>query len=116
MLEYGSADPLSLCSISDTAVSQSERFRLACHLSERSSLIALPPCSVSVVDTATNTVIGSALKEWTDGKYLENDFSNTCPSYPPLDEVSFNVTVPALGNKCTEVRLSSFRRLSVCTR
>jgi hypothetical protein len=81
--------------------------------------------NVSIVDTATNTVIGSSLKEWTDGNYLQYDFSNTCPSHPPLDEgmsspfvlaeggntqahafsppsaiVSFNITIPYLGDKC----------------
>jgi hypothetical protein len=63
-------DPLPPRLISGTAVSQSERPRLNCRLSERADHQSHSSCSVSVVDTATNTVIGSALKEWTDGCVL----------------------------------------------
>jgi hypothetical protein len=45
-------------------------------------------------------------------KYLQFDHANTCPSAPPLDEVSFNVTIPALGDKCSEVRPFPFSLIS----
>ncbi|KAF2224119.1 hypothetical protein BDZ85DRAFT_183265, partial [Elsinoe ampelina] len=48
----------------------------------------------SIVDTATNTIIGSPLKSWTD--FASN--SHTIPD----DQKSFSVTIPSdLGSKCS---------------
>jgi hypothetical protein len=50
--------------------------------------------NVSVVDTASNTVIGSPLKSW------PSNYAAT--ANPPADQTKFNVTIPDLGGKCTE--------------
>ncbi|KAL4934313.1 lytic polysaccharide monooxygenase [Aspergillus undulatus] len=52
--------------------------------------------NVSIVDTATNTVIGSPLKEWTEG-YASTETGVT------EDETNFSVTIPEdLGSQCSE--------------
>ena len=49
--------------------------------------------NVSVVDTASNTVIGSPLIQWPDNYAATLD--------PPEDQTHFNITIPALGSTCT---------------
>lgn len=48
--------------------------------------------NVSVVDTASNTVVGSPLIAWTD---------YAASLDPPRNQTHFNATVPELGGKCT---------------
>lgn len=51
--------------------------------------------NVSVVDTATNTVIGNTLKSWTD-------YASTATGVSQ-DETNFSITIPDnLGSKCSE--------------
>ncbi|GFF23476.1 hypothetical protein IFM46972_00689 [Aspergillus udagawae] len=51
--------------------------------------------NVSVVDTATNTVIGNTLKSWTD-------YASTATGVSK-DETNFSVTIPDnLGSQCSE--------------
>lgn len=50
--------------------------------------------NVSVVDTASNSVIGTPLKSW------PSNYAAT--TSPPSDQTKFNVTIPELGGKCTE--------------
>jgi hypothetical protein len=49
--------------------------------------------NVSVVDTASNTVVGSPLLVWKDNYAASTN--------PPKDQTTFSVTVPELGGKCT---------------
>jgi hypothetical protein len=61
--------------------------------------------NVSVVDTASNTVIGTPLVAW------PQDYAAS--ANPPADQTKFNVKVPELGGKCTTAgecvsHLSSF--------
>ncbi|KAB5567020.1 hypothetical protein GE09DRAFT_754851 [Coniochaeta sp. 2T2.1] len=49
--------------------------------------------NVSVVDTASNTVVGSPLLVWKD--------NYAATANPPKDQTKFSVTVPELGGKCT---------------
>lgn len=50
--------------------------------------------NVSIVDTASNTVIGTPLKAWPD---------NYAASFnPPADQTKFSITMPELEGKCTE--------------
>lgn len=50
--------------------------------------------NVSVVDTTTNSVIGSPLKVWQ---------SYATSSNPPKDQIDFKVTIPDnLGGKCSQ--------------
>jgi hypothetical protein len=49
--------------------------------------------NVSVVDTTTNTVIGSPLLSWPDNYFGTMN--------PPKNQTKFSVTVPDLGSKCT---------------
>ncbi|KAL2820671.1 hypothetical protein BJX63DRAFT_280230 [Aspergillus granulosus] len=52
--------------------------------------------NVSIVDTATNTIIGSPLKEWTEG------YASTATGVTE-DETNFSVTIPDdLGSQCAE--------------
>lgn len=53
--------------------------------------------NVSVVDTASNAVIGEALKVWESGYADGAKFPNL-----PADETSFSVTIPELDGKCAE--------------
>ncbi|PGH26405.1 hypothetical protein AJ80_01903 [Polytolypa hystricis UAMH7299] len=53
--------------------------------------------NVSVVDTATNTVVGDFLKLWEDG-YADPEDS---PDFPE-DQTNFSVTIPELDGKCTQ--------------
>lgn len=55
----------------------------------------------AIVDTATNKVIGSELKSW-DKDYGKYDHVNTCPNGPPQEQTDFNITMPDLGDQCTE--------------
>jgi hypothetical protein len=50
--------------------------------------------NVSVVDTASNSVIGTPLKSWPDNYAASPN--------PPADQTMFSVTIPELGGKCTE--------------
>ncbi|KAK4239635.1 hypothetical protein C8A03DRAFT_13988 [Achaetomium macrosporum] len=50
--------------------------------------------NVSVVDTASNSVIGTPLKSWPDNYAVSAN--------PPADQTKFSVTIPELGGKCTE--------------
>jgi hypothetical protein len=50
--------------------------------------------NVSVVDTATNTVIGNTLKSWTD-------YASTATGVSQ-DETNFSITIPDLGGKCSQ--------------
>ncbi|GAB1313708.1 Chitin-binding, domain 3 [Madurella fahalii] len=50
--------------------------------------------NVSVVDTASNTVIGTPLKAWAE--------NYAASANPPADQTKFSVTVPELEGKCTE--------------
>ncbi|KAL1843764.1 hypothetical protein VTK73DRAFT_2735 [Phialemonium thermophilum] len=50
--------------------------------------------NVSVVDTTTNTLIGSPLIDW------PSDYAAT--NNPPKDQTNFSVKIPDLGGKCTE--------------
>lgn len=56
--------------------------------------------NVSVVDTATNTVIGTPLVEWPSGYADEKDFySGTTPE----DQTDFSITIPEdLAGQCAE--------------
>ncbi|CAK7200055.1 hypothetical protein SEUCBS139899_002743 [Sporothrix eucalyptigena] len=49
--------------------------------------------NVSVVDTTTNTVIGTPLIDW------PNNYAATLT--PPANQTKFSVTIPALGDRCT---------------
>lgn len=49
--------------------------------------------NVSVVDTASNTVIGSPLIKWADNYAASLN--------PPKDQTHFSITIPELGDKCT---------------
>lgn len=49
--------------------------------------------NVSVVDTASNTVIGTPLISWPD--------NYAASTSPPANQTKFSITVPELGNKCT---------------
>ncbi|KAL3468156.1 hypothetical protein BJX64DRAFT_246953 [Aspergillus heterothallicus] len=52
--------------------------------------------NVSIVDTASNSVIGSTLKEWTEG-YASTETGVT------EDETNFSITIPDdLGSQCSE--------------
>lgn len=48
--------------------------------------------NVSVVDTTTNTVVGSPLVVWKDGYAASTN--------PPKDQVQFSVKVPEVGGRC----------------
>ncbi|KAK4152299.1 hypothetical protein C8A00DRAFT_16374 [Chaetomidium leptoderma] len=50
--------------------------------------------NVSVVDTASNSVIGTPLIAWPD--------NYAATANPPADQTNFSVTVPELGGKCAE--------------
>ncbi len=50
--------------------------------------------NVSVVDTTTNTVIGTPLVSWTD--------NYAASANPPANQTKFSVKIPELGNKCTQ--------------
>lgn len=50
--------------------------------------------NVSIVDTTSNTVIGEPLLSWPDNYAATNN--------PPKDQTQFSVTIPDLGDKCTE--------------
>ncbi|CED83480.1 hypothetical protein [Phaffia rhodozyma] len=56
--------------------------------------------NVSVINTKTDTIIGSMLKSW-DSKFSVYDNWNTCPNVPDLDQNKFEVTIPDLGDQCT---------------
>ncbi|CAK7217717.1 hypothetical protein SBRCBS47491_003265 [Sporothrix bragantina] len=49
--------------------------------------------NVSVVDTTTNSVIGTPLISWPD------NYAATLN--PPANQTKFSVTIPALGDRCT---------------
>ena len=49
--------------------------------------------NVSVVDTASNAVVGSPLLVWKD--------NYAATANPPKDQTKFSITVPELGGKCT---------------
>jgi hypothetical protein len=49
--------------------------------------------NVSVVDTATNSIIGTPLMVWKD--------NYAATANPPKNQTNFSVTVPQLGGKCT---------------
>jgi hypothetical protein len=49
--------------------------------------------NVSVVDTATNSVVGAPLMAWKD--------NYAATANPPKNQTQFSVTVPELGGKCT---------------
>jgi hypothetical protein len=53
--------------------------------------------NVSVVDTATNTVIGQPLFTWAKGYADSKDFPNNVPK----NQTDFDITIPELGGKCT---------------
>lgn len=53
--------------------------------------------NVSVVDTASNAVIGEALKVWEDG-YADGALFPDLPA----DQTNFSVTIPDLEGQCTE--------------
>ncbi|KAK4216442.1 hypothetical protein QBC37DRAFT_416757 [Rhypophila decipiens] len=48
--------------------------------------------NVSVVDTTTNTVVGTPLISWAD--------NYAAVATPPADQTKFSVTIPELGDKC----------------
>ncbi|KAK3356811.1 hypothetical protein B0T25DRAFT_450556 [Lasiosphaeria hispida] len=50
--------------------------------------------NVSIVDTASNAVIGAPLLSWAKGY--------AASTKPPVDQTKFSVKVPELGGKCTE--------------
>ncbi|KAK3387920.1 hypothetical protein B0H63DRAFT_500918 [Podospora didyma] len=50
--------------------------------------------NVSVVDTASNTIVGTPLISWADNYASSNK--------PPADQTKFSIKVPELGGKCTE--------------
>ena len=52
--------------------------------------------NVSIVDTATNSVVGDMLKVWEDGYADAADFPDL-----PEDQTSFSVEIPELDGKCT---------------
>ena len=52
--------------------------------------------NVSIVDTASNKVVGDMLKVWEDGYADAALFPNL-----PKDQTNFNLQVPELGGKCT---------------
>ncbi len=49
--------------------------------------------NVSVVDTASNSVIGTPLISWPD--------NYAASTSPPANQTKFSITVPELGDKCT---------------
>ena len=49
--------------------------------------------NVSVVDTTTNSVIGTPLLGWAD--------NYAASTSPPADQTKFSVKIPELGGKCT---------------
>ena len=53
--------------------------------------------NVSVVDTASNAVLGEALKVWEDGYADGAVFPNL-----PVDQTNFTVTIPELDGQCAE--------------
>ncbi|SPO00132.1 uncharacterized protein DNG_02983 [Cephalotrichum gorgonifer] len=53
--------------------------------------------NVSVVDLASNSVIGDALKVWESGYADGAKFPNL-----PADQTAFSVTIPELGEQCAE--------------
>ncbi len=50
--------------------------------------------NVSVVDTTSNTVIGTPLISWPD--------NYAATATPPANQTKFSIKIPELGNKCTE--------------
>jgi hypothetical protein len=50
--------------------------------------------NVSVVDTASNSVIGTPLIAWPD--------NYAASANPPADQTKFSIKIPELGDKCTE--------------
>jgi hypothetical protein len=50
--------------------------------------------NVSVVDTASNSLIGEPLISWPD--------NYAATTNPPADQTKFSIKIPELGGKCTE--------------
>lgn len=61
--------------------------------------------NVSVVDTASNSVIGTPLIAWPD--------NYAASANPPADQINFSVEIPDLGDKCTEAGACVSTRLIV---